>query len=300
MAREATRLLDPASVARLGTLEVAARFLVEGFIKGLHFSARKGSSIEFAEHRAYVPGDEVRRIDWRTFGKTDRFYLKEYEDETNLRATLVVDASASMGFGTAGISKLRYAELLAAALGYLLLGQRDAVGLALVDGSVRRYVPPRATPEHLAGVFRALDGASAAGTTRLADCLHRLAGRLRRRSFVCVISDFLDDPRAVLKSLANLRHRGAEVILFHILDPAEEEFPFTNWTVFEDSEDRSSRIRIDARQVRETYLENLAEHVRILRTGSLALGVDCARLSTKTPFEEALAAYLEARARRRR
>jgi len=300
MSAASLQLLDPASVARLGSLEVAARFLVDGFIKGLHFSARKGSSIEFAEHRAYVPGDEVRRIDWRTFGRTDRFYLKEYEDETNLRAALIVDASASMGFGTTGISKLRYAELLAGALGYLLLGQRDAVGLAVVADSVRRYVPAKATPEHLAGIFRALEGTSAAGTTRLADCIHRLAGRVRRRSFVSVISDFLDDPRAVLKSLANLRHRGAEVILFHILDPAEEEFPFTNWTVFEDSEDPSSRIRMDARQVRETYLENLAEHIRLLRTGSLGLGVDYARFSTRVPFEEALATYLEARAKRRR
>lgn len=292
--------LDPAAVARLGKLEIVARTLVEGFIKGLHFSAAKGSSIEFAEHRPYVPGDEIRLVDWRAFGKTDRFYLKEYEDETNLRAVLFVDASGSMGFRSGEVSKLRYASCLAAALGYLLLGQRDAVGLAVAGSSVRRYVPPKATPQHLRGIFAILEATQAEGKTSLPDCLHRIAGRIHSRSFVVVLSDLLDDPRAVLKSLAHLRHRRTEVLLFHILDPAEEEFPFTNWTVFQDSEDRSSRLRLDARQVAEIYRENLAEHLEVLRKGCVALGVEYARVNTRTPFEISLATYLDARERRAR
>jgi uncharacterized protein (DUF58 family) len=286
-------------VARIGSLEIAARSLVEGFLKGLHFSARRGSSTEFIEHRAYAPGDEIRRIDWRTFGRTDRFYLKEYEDETNLRAILVLDASGSMAYGSAGVTKLRYATLLAAALGYLLLSQRDAVGLAVVEASLRRYIPPKATPRHLAGIFSALESEPAGGETRLADCIHRIAGLARRRSFIVIISDFLDEPASVLESIAHLRHRGSEALLLHVMDPAEEEFPFTGWTVFRDAEHPRARARLDARQVREIYLENLAEHLSALRTGATALGVDHSVVGTGRPFDIALAAYLEARARRR-
>lgn len=292
--------LDPAAVARLGSLEVAARSLVEGFLKGIHLSSRKGSSAEFAEHRPYVPGDETRRIDWRTFGKTDRFYLKEYDDETNLRAVLVLDASGSMAFGSRGLAKSRYAALTAAALGYLLLGQRDAIGLAVAGEGPIRYLPPKATAQHLAGLLTAMEGLAPRGAANVAGAIHEVAGRLRARSLAIVLSDFLEDPAAVLRSVAHLKHRGSEALLFHVLDPAEEEFPFTGWTVFQDSEDRASRLRLDARQVRELYLANLNEHLRILRTGAAALGAEHVVLRTRAPFETALAAYLSARARRRR
>jgi len=271
---------------------------VEGFLKGLHFSARRGSSTEFIEHRAYAPGDEIRRIDWRTFGRTDRYFLKEYEDETNLRATLVLDASGSMGYASAGITKLRYATLLAGALGYLLLAQRDAVGLAIVGASLRRYIPPKATPRHLAGIFSALESVAPEGETRLAECIHGVAGLARRRSFIIIISDFLDEPASVLESIAHLR-RGSEALLLHVMDPAEEEFPFTGWTVFRDAERPGAKARLDARQMRDIYLENLAEHLSALRTGATALGADHAVVSTRRPFDDALAAYLDARARRR-
>ena len=271
---------------------------MEGFLKGLHFSARRGSSTEFIEHRAYAPGDEIRRIDWRTFGRTDRFFLKEYEDETNLRATLVLDASGSMAYGSGGITKLRYASLLAAALGYLLLSQRDAVGLAIVGASLRRYIPPKATPRHLAGIFSSLESVAAEGETRLAECIHGVAGLARRRSFIVLISDFLDEPARVLESIAHLRHRGSGALLLHVMDPAEEEFPFTGWTVFRDAERPGARARLDARQMREIYLENLSEHLGALRTGATALGADHAVVSTRRPFDLALAAYLDARARR--
>jgi uncharacterized protein (DUF58 family) len=292
--------LDPGVVARLGSLEFIAREIVMGFLKGLHFSAGKGSSIEFHSYRPYVPGDEVRRLDWRTFGKTDRFYLKEYHDETNLRVTLVLDASASMGFGSAGLTKLRYASCLAAALGFLFHSQRDAVGLAVVDSRVRQLVPPKATARHLSGLFALLEGAEARGPTRLAGAIHSLAERLPRGGAVVVLSDFLDDPRAVITSLEHLRHREAEVLAFHLLDPAEESFPFQRWTIFRDSEDPTVAVRLDARQVRGLYEENLAAHLANLRQGCRAAGIDYALVRTAEPFAEALARCLEARARRRR
>jgi uncharacterized protein (DUF58 family) len=290
--------LDPVEVARLENLEIVARTLVEGFLKGLHFSPAKGSSIEFAAHRPYVPGDEIRRVDWRAFGKTDRFYLKEYEDETNVRATLFVDTSASMGFQSGEISKLRYATCLAAAVGYLLIGQRDGVGLALGGSTLTKYIPPKAMPQHLRGIFAALSEAQATGETHLADSIHHLAARLHTRSLAIIISDFLDDPRDVIASVAHLKHRHADAILLHVLDPAERQFPFTNWTVFQDSEDPSTSLRVDARQIRDIYQENLDEHLQILSKGCAALGVDYSLVDTGQPFEVALSVYLHARARR--
>jgi len=298
MAADERETLDPAAAARLESLELVARTLVEGFLKGLHFSSAKGSSIEFAEHRPYVPGDDIRRIDWKTFGKTDRFYLKEYDDESNVRATIIVDASASMAFPLDGLTKLRYGVCLAAALGYLLLLQRDAVGLAVAGAGLREYIPPKATAQHLRGIFRRLESTQAEGATRLGDCLHQLAERAHARSLAVVISDFLDDPQSVLRGAAHLQHRGVETILFHVMDPVEEDFPFTGWTVFRDSEDPSTQLRLDARQVREVYRENLKEHLDLLRKGAAALKADYALLSTRKPFELALATYLDARSRR--
>lgn len=290
--------LNPAVVARLESLELVARTLVEGFLKGLHFSAARGSSTEFAEHRPYVPGDDIRRIDWKTFGKTDRFYLKEYDDESNVRATIVIDGSASMSFPPEGMTKLRYGVCLAAALGYLLLLQRDAVGLAVAREALELYVPPKATAEHLRGIFQHLEVTRGQGPTHLGSCLHQLAERAHAHGLAIVISDFLEDPHASLRGVAHLRHRGVETILFHVMDPMEENFPFTSWTVFRDSEDPSRELRLDARQIREVYRDNLREHMEILRKGAIALQAEYALVSTRQPFELALATYLDARARR--
>ncbi len=287
--------LDPHTVARLESLELVARTLVQGFLKGLHLSASKGSSIEFAEHRPYVPGDDIRRIDWRTFGRTDRYYLKEYDDETNVRATLFLDASASMAFRSGEVSKLRYSVCLAAALGYLLFCQRDAVGLVVGGATIRKELHPRATARQLKGIFANLESTTGEGETRLGECLHLLAERIHPRSLVIVLSDFLDDPRSTLRGAAHLRHRGAEVLLFQILDPAEEDFPFTNWTLFVDSESPGRRVRVDARQLREIYLENLSDHIENLRKGATALEADYMLLNTGKPFEVALARYLDLR-----
>ena len=290
-------VLHPAAVARLGRLEIVARTLVEGFLKGLHFSPAKGSSTEFAEHRPYAWGDEVRSIDWRTFARTERYYLKEYEDETNVRATLVLDASASMAFPVGELTKFRYAVCLLAALGYLLLKQRDAVGLALVDSGVRKLIPPKATAQHLGGVFKALEETEPEGSTSLAATLHQLASRAVSRGLVVVVSDFLEDPHEVLRSISHLRHRGCEVLVFHVVAPEEETFPFTNWTIFRDPENAATRLRLDARQIREIYLNNLRAHLQVLKQGCRAAGVDYAVVKTDAPFEVSLATFLDKRRR---
>lgn len=296
---ELRAFLDPGTVARLDRLQVVARTLVEGFLRGLHLSPAKGSSVEFAEHRAYVPGDEIRHIDWRTFAKTDRYYLKQYDDETNLRGTLVLDASASMAFSSAGVAKLRYASCLAAALGYILLGQRDAVGLTVVDSTLRRYVRPKATAEHLAGIFTAMEETRAHGKTALGKVLDRLAERAHGRSLCLLLSDLLDEPQEILKGLAHFRYRRSEVIVFHILDPAEVELPFTSWMRFRDPENPEVTMRLDARRVRDIYRENLREHCDQLRRGCTAAGIDYVLVETREPFELPLARYLDTRSKYR-
>jgi len=291
-------LLDPALVAQIDKLEVVARRLVEGFMRGLHMSAAKGSSTEFAEYRPYVPGDDIRHLDWRLVGKTDRTYLKQYEAETNLRAVLIVDTSASMGFAATGLTKLRYASSLAAALGYLLHHQRDSVGLALVSNEVERFIPPRGTADHLTGIFRAMEETTPQGATALGDVLHTTAERIHTGSLVLIFSDFLDDPRSILSGLSHLRHRRSEVLAFHIVDPAEEHFPFDNWVIFEDMEHPGARVRLDAREVREVYLQSLWAHRDELRQECTAAEVDYLLLKTDTSFDVPLARFLQIRSRR--
>jgi uncharacterized protein (DUF58 family) len=288
-------LLDLRALARLGRLELIAREVVEGFLRGLHRSPFKGSSVEFAEHRPYVSGDEIARIDWRTYARTDRYYLKEYEDETNLRATLVLDGSASMDFGTGGITKFRYAQCLAASLGLLLVKELDAVGLLVFDARVRRYVPPKASAAHLGGIYQELEKTAPAGETDLGRVLRAAADRVRRRGLAVVISDFLDDPRAILKGLSRFRHRHCEVLALHVIDPAEVEFPFSNWAVFRDLEPPGARIRLDARQVRATYLKNLEAHLLQLRKGCGSMNIDYCLLDTRAPFDQGLSRYLAVR-----
>ena len=204
-----------------------------------------------------------------------------------------------MEFGSTGVSKLRYASCLAAALGYILLGQHDAVGLTVVDSTLRRHVPPRATAEHLAGIFSAMEETEARGTTALGTVLHRLAERAHPRSLCLVLSDLLDDPEKILAGLTHLRHCQSEVIVFHILDPAEVELPFTSWMIFRDPENPEVEMRLDARQVREMYRENLKEHGDQLRKGCTAAAIDYVPVETREPFETSLAGYLQARSRYR-
>src|SRR5438874_5236275 len=222
---------DPSTLARYGRLSLIARLVVEGFLSGVHKSPYKGFSVEFAEHRQYYPGDEIRHIDWRAFGKTDRYYIKEYEEETNLKAHLLVDASGSMAFKGKNPSKFQFAQYVAASLAYLMLHQRDAVGLVIHDTRLRQMVPAKASSKHLLRIIRTLESTRPGGETELAPIWHDLAGhQLRRRGMVVILSDCFDDVDHLVKALRHFRHKRHEVLLFHILAPEEVEFPFSRLT----------------------------------------------------------------------
>jgi len=299
---EVASLLDPAVLNKFSNLELIARQVVEGFISGRHKSPYKGFSVEFAQHREYTPGDEIRHIDWRSFGNTDRYYVKEYEVETNLRAQILVDASGSMRYGhrradgAEGISKFTYGCYLAAALSYMLLHQQDAVGLVTFDTRVRRYIPPRAAASHLRIICGELRRTEPGSETELAVVFHDLAERLKRGGMVVIISDLFFDLKPLLNALQHFRHRHHEVLLFQVLDPDELSFPFRSWSEFRDLEITSQRMRMDPQRVREGYLAALRTFLDDLKRGCGQMSIDLVSLETTTPFDQALAQYLARRA----
>jgi uncharacterized protein (DUF58 family) len=289
---------DPSAVARFGRLELLARLVVEGVMAGLHKSPFKGFSAEFAEHRQYGPGDEIRHIDWRAFGKSDRYFVKEYEEETNLKAYLVVDASGSMGFAGRTASKFEHARQLAAALAYLMIGQRDAVGLATFDREPRAMIPPRSAPGHFSIICKALEEAQVGGETPLSPILHALAERIRRRGLVVILSDGFDKIDDLTSALGHLRHRRHEVLFFHILAPEEEEFPFRRPTRLRNLEAPGHKLRIDPDALRKLYLERFDAFCRTLKERALGMSADYHRVSTATPPDRVLLDYLAMRSRR--
>jgi len=292
----APRLLTAATVARLGAMDVRARAVVEGFVAGLHKSPYKGFSVEFAEHRQYMPGDPPKTIDWKVYGKSDRFYVKEFEEETNLRAYLVIDGSASMGFTTGEVTKFDYARYLAAALSYLMIRQQDSVGVLLFDEEIRKFIPPRSARRHLHVILSELEAARPSSTTGLATTLHRLAERVKRRGLVILISDLYDDQEKVLFALRHFRHKKNEVILFHVLDPAEREFDFQREAVFEDLE-TGDRMLVRPWEIRSEYRNAVKEWTDRYARTCREIGVDYVPMHTETPFDTALLAYLEKRSR---
>jgi uncharacterized protein (DUF58 family) len=279
-------------------LTLVARGLVEGFLGGVHRSPYKGSSVEFAEHRQYYPGDEIRHIDWRAYGKTDRYFVKEFEEETNLRAHILLDASGSMGYRGQGPSKLEYAQRVAAALAYLMLAQRDAVGLAVLDTRVRQFIPARASAKHLLHVTHTLAQTQPGGETALAPLWHRLATRLRRRGLVVLLSDGFEPVEPLLYALRALRQRRQEVIFFHVLAPEEIAFPFTRRTLFRDLEAAGRTVLADPHQLRQEYQRNFRAFCDRLREGMARLHVDYQLLRTDAPVDRALGAYLMRRQRK--
>jgi len=273
--------------------------VVEGFLTGHHKSPYHGFSVEFAEHRPYNDGDDVRFVDWKLYGKTDRYYIKQYEEETNLRAHLIVDASGSMGYRRDGtISKLRYSTLLAASLAYMMQGQQDAVGLLLFDEKIRQLIPARSSRVHHRRLLVELDNAEPAGhDTKIAPALHAMAERIQRRGLVLLFSDLWDEPEDdVLRGLRHFRHQRHEVVLFHVLDPAEEEFPFRGETEFEGLES-GKRLSTHAWEIRDDYMKLLNERTTRYRIACGQLGVEYVPVSTSTPFDLALFRYLEKRSR---
>ena len=290
--------LDPQVVSRLGRLDLKARLVVEGFISGLHKSPFHGFSVEFVEHRQYMPGDSLRSVDWKVYAKSDRFYVKQYEDETNLRAHLVVDHSASMQYASqpGAVTKLEYARALAAALAYLMLHQQDAVGLLTFAEKIETFVPARARRSHLDVVLRELDRMRPGGRTALAMSLHHLAERIRRRGLVVLFSDLMASPDAVLSGLAHFRHRQHEVLVFHVLDPAERAFDFAEPATFVDVE-TGEEVALEPWEVRGTYRQRMDAWLERYRTECRRSQIDYVPLDTSMPYDQALFAYLEKRRR---
>jgi uncharacterized protein (DUF58 family) len=291
-------LLDPEVLARLGTLRLRVRSITEGILTGLHKSPHHGQSVEFAEHKEYTPGDDVRRIDWKAYGKFDRYYVKRYEQETNLRAFLVVDASGSMGYRGPGapLSKLEYASALAASLAYLLVRQQDAAGLVLVQERVVRTVPPSAAASQLGALVDVLSAAAPAGPTRLSAAADWLVENAPRRSQVIVFSDLFDADEGVLRRLAQLGKRKHEVTVFHVLDPAEVEFPFEDPTLFLSMEDPRT-VEANGRDVRRGYLEVLRRWLEGVRRAAAEADLDYALCRTDRPLDEVLLPFLARRER---
>ena len=298
-------LLDPQALARIHRLELLVRGVVEGFVSGRHRSPYKGFSVEFAEHRVYSPGDDPRDLDWRLFGKTDRYYIKQYMEETNLRCTILLDASGSMAYaGKAAaprdgrpLSKFEYARFMAACLAHLLIGQQDAVGLVRFDTEVRRYFPARGRPGYLRALLGDMVAASPGGETGLGPVLHEVAERIRRRGLVILISDLFDEPEAILNALQHFRFRKHEVIVFHVMADEEREFPFEKWSEFRDLEQPESRLELDPRSLRAAYREEVRAFEEELNKGCGRMKVDYVPVNTRVPFDETLVRFLSSRHR---
>lgn len=291
-------LLKPEFVSRLKNMQLRARFVVEGFMAGLHKSPYHGFSVEFAEHRPYMPGDSLRNLDWKVYAKTDRFYVKQYEEETNLKAYLLLDVSNSMSFGTTGVTKYQYASYLAAALAYLMIQQRDAVGLATFDTDIRTFLPPRSVRTYLNAILSRLESETVSAATDLGKNLHSVAERIRRRGLIIVLSDLLDDPAATLSGLRHFRHDGHEVLVFHILDPREIDFAYTGDVRFHDLE-TAEEMPTQPWHLRREYRRQIAGFVEGLRRGCREDRIDYHLLNTEMPYGEALIQFLTKRKRLR-
>jgi uncharacterized protein (DUF58 family) len=283
---------DPLVLARLSNLYLRARWVVEGIMSGIHRSRSKGFSVEFESHREYSPGDELRRIDWKALGKFDRYFIKETEDETNLRATLVLDASASMDYGSNGITKFEYASILTASLAYLILKQQDAAGVVTFSNRVESFIPPKAKRGYVFEILRELEARQPSGETNTGKILQEIAGKMKRRGLVILISDLLDDPEEVLKGLRLFRFNGHDVIVFHVMDSAEIELPFDGNILFEDMEQANLKVTADPQTIRRVYRGVVDEFIDHLRKECHASSIDYQLVSTSTPLDRALVSYL--------
>ena len=292
-------LLTPELVGHLGRLDLVARLVVEGFLTGLHKSPYHGFSAEFSEYRQYIAGESVAHLDWRVYAKTDRHYLKVFTEETNLRATLLVDCSASMDFtgDESRPTKKAYAAYLAAALSYLLLRQNDAVGLVTFDEAPLAMVPARSMRKQLFQILKVLDDLPSGSGTRLGKVLHRVAERVQRRGLILLLTDMMDDPARIISGLKHFRHKGHEVVVFQILDPRELDLDFHGEVEFESMEEPGRRIRLEPSHLRESYQQRFGQWQEMLRRECRRQLVDLVEITTDTPFEKGLGAYLQKRRR---
>jgi uncharacterized protein (DUF58 family) len=292
-------LIDPAALMRIKSLHMRARVVVEGFDKGIHRSPYHGFSVEFSEYRQYTPGDDPRYLDWHLFARSDRYYIKKFEDETNLRCHLVVDASRSMGYGSAGVSKWEYARTAAATVAYFLSRQRDAVGLVTFEDRVVEYVPPRARPGHLAHLMALLHREPTGRATDLTGPLDEVGAATPRRGLFVVFSDLLVPPAAVRAAVGNLRGAGHDVVVFRVLDPQEVRFDFGTPGLFRDAE-TGQEVFVDPQAAADTYRARFAAHADEVRKACVGVGADFEQVTTDRPLELVLFDLLRARTRRGR
>jgi uncharacterized protein (DUF58 family) len=292
-------LIDPQTLMRIKSLEVRARVVVEGFFKGIHKSPFHGFSVEFSEYREYSPGDDPRYLDWKLYARSDRYYVKRFEDETNLRCHLVLDTSRSMGYGTIGYRKIEYARTAAATIAYFLSTQRDAVGLATFEDRVTEYLPPRYRPGHLRRIFAVLEREPEGRATDLAGPIEEIAATVRKRGLIVLLSDLLADASALKTRLGYLRSRGHDVVLLRILDPAEVGFSFATPAMFRDVES-GRELYIDPEQARAEYRRRFEAHAAEVARACLDLGIEFESITTDRPLELVLFDWLRARMRRGR
>jgi uncharacterized protein (DUF58 family) len=292
------KYLDPQTLASLQGLDLQARMVVEGYVTGMHPSPYQGFSVEFAEHREYVPGDDIRHVDWKVWSKTDKLYLKQYEEETNLLLYLLLDTSESMGYASdPNVTKLQYARFVAASLAYMTLQQQDSVGLVVFDDAARRYLKPAGQASHLKELLHMLDVIPAGEKSDMGAVFHDLAERFKKRGVVAIFSDFFDEPARILTGLKHFRHRRHEVIVFHILDQAELQFPFRSATLFKGLEGMPE-VLTEPHALRRAYLDELGNFLAELKKGCRLMDIDYVPLRTDQTLDVPLSSYLASRAAR--
>jgi uncharacterized protein (DUF58 family) len=295
--RDYKTFLEPSFISKLKTLELKARLVVEGFMVGLHKSPYHGFSVEFSEHRPYMQGDNLKDVDWKVYGKTEKFFIKQYEEETNLRSYILLDTSSSMKFSSKGnISKLEYGSTLAAALSFLMINQQDAVGLSLYSENIRKFIPPKARRSYLQEIFTALAGIQASDKTNTAASLNSVAEKINRRGFVIIISDFFDDIQSVLTALKHFRYKKNEVLVLQILDPLELSFAFGKDAIFKDLE-TADEITTQPYQIQKAYKEAMKEFTEKIKSECLNSKIDYHLIETSQPYDKALLSYLQKRSK---
>jgi uncharacterized protein (DUF58 family) len=300
MSEQKYKYLNPAALAKMGRLDIVAKGVVEGFITGLHRSPHHGSSVEFAEHREYVHGDNIKDVDWQAYGRSDRYMIKQYQEETNLRAHILLDMSGSMGYRSeeTEVTKLQYSCFLAACMAYLLARQSDPVGLVTFDDEVRTFMPPGSTTVHLNLLLRELESLEPTRATNVSGSFHHLAEHIKRRGLIIIISDLYDEQSEVIKALRHFKFKRHEVMLFHVFDQAELEFPFRRLTDFVDME-TNERIQIDPKYIRTEYLKMIQEFIDGYKNDCSASGVEYVQTHTGVPYDMMLWKFLSARSRAR-
>ncbi|OGU29248.1 MAG: hypothetical protein A2057_08370 [Ignavibacteria bacterium GWA2_35_9] len=296
-AQDYKKFLDPSIISKLNSFELRARLVVEGFMVGLHKSPYHGFSVEFTQHRPYIQGDGLKNIDWKIYGKTEKFFIKQYEEETNLKSYILLDTSNSMNFASGNnFKKLDYASTLVAALSYLMIKQQDAVGLALYSERIIKYFPPKMSKAYMHEILKNLAVVKPSEKTRTAECLNLIAEKIKRRGLVIIVSDFFDDVNSILKALKHFRYQKHEVIVFQILDPAERSFSFGKDAIFKDLE-TSEEITTQPYQIQKSYRDAMNEFTGKIKSECLNANIEYNLLETSTPFDKALFSYIQKRSK---